>query len=219
MPASASACCSVSAPATVIGAIAPARQNGVMIGDLPGPGEIDDALRHRNVELARRVGVDDGVAMGAGPELVLRQAARQPDHLEAVLDLRRAAREDEGKLVGQRQLRAVDGIVAKAVVDILRLDAGAKHVQHVEMLHQPQQILEIGQRARPPAAFEIGDVRRAGIRPGRSSTPSSSVRSRRPVAGSRMDRLRRRGECRRHDVAADAHHVGVRVDQRAGLAK
>nr|WP_245491198.1 trimethylamine methyltransferase family protein [Mesorhizobium sp. M2A.F.Ca.ET.037.01.1.1] len=34
-PASASACCKVSAPATVIGAIAPARQKGVMIRTWP----------------------------------------------------------------------------------------------------------------------------------------------------------------------------------------
>ena len=35
MPARASACCSVSAPATVIGAMAPARQKGVMINTCP----------------------------------------------------------------------------------------------------------------------------------------------------------------------------------------
>jgi hypothetical protein len=34
----------------VIGAIAPARHDDQ---DLPGASEVDDALRHRNVELAR----------------------------------------------------------------------------------------------------------------------------------------------------------------------
>src|SRR6266446_7413684 len=40
-------------------------------GNLAPSGEVDDALGHGNIELAWRVRVDDGVAMGTGPELSL----------------------------------------------------------------------------------------------------------------------------------------------------
>ena len=115
MPASASACCSVSAPATVTGAIAPDSVNGVMTETCPARAKSMMPCAHRDIELARRIGVDHGVAVDAVPETPFGQPARKPDHLEPVAHLRRAAREDEERLVGERQLRSGDGVVAQAV--------------------------------------------------------------------------------------------------------
>ena len=186
--------------------------------DLAGFGEVDDALRHRNVELARRVGVDDGVAVGTSAELILGQGACQADHLEAVVDLRRAAREDEGELVGERQLRPVDGVMAEAVVDVLRLDAGTKHMQHVEMLNELGQLLVSGEGARPPAAFEIGDVGRAGAGEERHRAQFEHEVTG-TVAGLRPDRFWRRRQRGRDNVTADAYHLAVLVDQRTRPGK
>jgi hypothetical protein len=108
--------------------------------------------------------------------------------------------------------------MAEAVVDVLRLDARSQHMQHVEMLHQPDEILESGKSSRPPAVLQIGDVRRPG-----SCQERHRAEFERQVAGTvtgmDADRFRRRGQRRRDDVAADAHHLAVLVDQSAGTSK
>lgn len=131
---------------------------------LAGPREVDDALRHRNVEHARRIGVDDGVAVNVRQEVVVGKTARQTHHLETVFNLRRAAREDKGQLVGKRQLRAVDRIVAEPVLDVLGLDERAHHMQGVEALDDADEVLEIGEVAGAAAPVEIRDVGRARAR-------------------------------------------------------
>ena len=77
--------------------------------ELAGAGEIDDAERHRDVELQRRVGVDDGVgsrASRANSSSLRPRAMRNIAKQSATW--RRAAREDERHLVGQRELRVRD---------------------------------------------------------------------------------------------------------------
>lgn len=69
---------------------------------LPRAGEVDDALGHRLVDLARRVGVDDRAAPGGAGEFRLGKAERQADHREAVGDLAAPAGTDEHRLVGER---------------------------------------------------------------------------------------------------------------------
>ena len=59
MPAIASACCCASAPASVTGDMAPASVKGVITLHLAMLGQGDQPFGHRNVELQRRVGVDD----------------------------------------------------------------------------------------------------------------------------------------------------------------
>ena len=67
--------------------------------ELPGAGEIDDPLRHRDVELQRRGRVDDRVAAGRRRERLVAQPACDAEHREAIGHLRAAAAEDERHLV------------------------------------------------------------------------------------------------------------------------
>ena len=82
MPASASAFCWASAPASVIGAIAPASVNGVTTIGWLCCGELDHALRHRDVEAQRRVGVDDRDDRRLAVERGLVDAAGDAHHLQ-----------------------------------------------------------------------------------------------------------------------------------------
>jgi hypothetical protein len=202
-----SAWLSVIAPATVIGAMAPISVKGVTIDKLPGAREVDQPLRHRHVERAGAVGVDDRVGMDAPlRELLLRQAARDPQHLEIVERLRRAAREEERKLVGQRHLARGGEVVAQMGGDVLRLDRGRHHLEDVEMVREAGVIAEILARAGAAAAFEIGRVRRAraGLE-GERAKLQHHVAMRR--AGAAMDRFRR-GRQRRLD------HLAPEIDHR-----
>ena len=79
-----------------------------MIRSCPRGGEIDDSVRHRNVELQRRVGVDDGVGVGPRAEFLVRYPVGKTDELEVVRDLPVAAGEDERNLVAEHQLGAGD---------------------------------------------------------------------------------------------------------------
>ena len=105
--------------------------------------------------------------------------------------------------------------MAQAVVDVLRLDIGPLHVQHVEALHDAREFLEGGERARAPATVEIADVRRAA-----AGEEAQRTGLQREVAGAVArpgdDRLRSGCKRRRHDVAADANHAVVFVDAGAG---
>ena len=73
-----------------------------MIVGWPASGEIDDALGHRDVQLQRRVGVDDRVGVGPLSELLRAQPVRDLQQREVVGDLLAAAGEDERYLVGQQ---------------------------------------------------------------------------------------------------------------------
>ena len=125
-------------------------------------GEIDQPLCHRNVDLARRVGVDDGVAMALCRKFVIAQATEVTQDLEALDHLRRAAAEDEGQLVGHCELRIHGEVMPHIHRHILRLDQRRHHLQHIEMLGQLDQLLKIPPGAGTAPAFQVGGVRRAG---------------------------------------------------------
>jgi hypothetical protein len=101
MPASASAFCSTSAPATVTGAMAPASVKGVMqtiwlradISMMPSS--------MGGIELQRRVGVDDREERRLAFQLLVRDAARDAGDLDSVLDALCAQRIGMERLVGQ----------------------------------------------------------------------------------------------------------------------
>src|SRR6266478_3136650 len=122
--------------------------------------EINDAVGHRYVELQRRVRIDDGVGVRTRAELFGRNAVREADELEVVGDLLAAAREYEGNLVAEHELRARDLEMTDVDGNVLRLGGPAEHVDHLEVLTQLDQIAEILERAGAPSAGRIHDVRR-----------------------------------------------------------
>ena len=125
-------------------------------------GEVDQPLCHGNIQRPGRVGIDDGVAVRTGAKVIVADPAKIPDHLETVHDLRRAAGEDEWKLVGQRHLRVGREVVAQVVVHVLRLDLRRDHLQHVEVLGQLEVLNIVAGRACAPAPLQIGGVGRTG---------------------------------------------------------
>src|SRR5580658_3842544 len=122
VPASASAWASVRAPATVTGAIT---GQGERRDDeyLSGRGELEDAVTHRDVELQRRVGVDDGGYVRTRTKFLRGEPVSDPDELEIVGDLRRAARVDLGNLVGEHQHRTRGFQMPELHRHVLRFDA------------------------------------------------------------------------------------------------
>jgi hypothetical protein len=91
----------------VIGAIAPISVKGVTIESCPWRAKVDQPLRHRDIERARAVGVDDRVAMRLARKAASLRPRKSCIISKAVHDLRRAARKDEGEFVGQGQLASV----------------------------------------------------------------------------------------------------------------
>ena len=180
-------------------------------GQLAALCKVDQALCHRDIELARRIGVDDRVADRGGQEFVLRQSAKVPDHRQAILDLRRAAGKDGGYFVGQEKLRLGHGVVAQMKRHILRLDDRAQHVQHIEVLRQPYQVLEILQRGRTPPPDKIRRMRRAGTgENGQRAQFQGKVTMR--GARSHGYLLRCCGNRVRHHIAPNMHHLRIVVD-------
>ena len=73
--------------------------------------------------------------------------------------------------------------VANAVVEVDRFDRVAgQEVDGVQRLGEPQQVLVVGPVADPPAAVEVGDVRRAADRPERHPV-ATELRRRGPGSG------------------------------------
>ena len=177
--------------------------------------EIDDALRHGAVEHARRVAVDDRVAVGAAAEGVLGEAARQPDEGEAVLDLLGAASHHDRHLVREGELRPHHGVVAQVDGHVLRLRVIAEHVQHVEMLAELDQLEEVRERARAAAAIEVAHV-------GTARAADEDERARREfdgaarIAAEPREGRRTAPERGGDDLAADSHDLRALIDQRAG---
>ncbi len=185
---------------------------------LPGAGEVDQALQHRHIERARRVGVDDRVAVRIGRELGIAQPAKVADHLESVLHLRRAACVDEGDFVGMAKLSFEREIVPDMGGDVLGFDQRGDHVEHVEMLGQLDQIAEVFVRAGTAALDAIRGVRTAcaGLEGERTKLQRQFA-----VASAAHDRdgLGRGGERGPDHVAADADHLGVFVDDGPAFAE
>ena len=102
--------------------------------------------------------------MALGPELGIAQTAEIMQDFKTLHHLRCAAAENEGQLVGHRELRIHGEIVPHIHRHILRLDQGRHHLQHVEMLGELHQLLKILSGAGAAPALQVGGVRRAGAR-------------------------------------------------------
>ena len=128
---------------------------------LAGGREIDDAVRHGNVELQRRIRIDDGVRERPRAKFFGRDAVRQANELEIVGDLAVAARKNKGNLVAQHQLRACHLQMADIDRNILRLGRAAEHVNHLEALTQLDQVAEVLECSRAPPARRVHDIGRS----------------------------------------------------------
>src|SRR3546814_8779895 len=92
-------------------------------------------------------------------------AAGDPHHLDAVLDALAPQRVGVQRLVGHGQDVAQRLQVADRGVDVDRLDrVAAEHVDGVELVAEPDQVLEVPAVADAPAAGEVGDVDRKSTR-------------------------------------------------------
>ena len=181
-------------------------------------GEINQPLCHRDVDLARRVGVDDGVAVAFGFEFGIAQPAKIAQHFEAFHHLRRAAAENERQLVGLGQLRFHGEIVPDIHRHILRLCQRRHHLKHIEMLRQLDQLAEICGRPRAASAFKIGGMRRAGTR-----LEDKGARLQQHVAvaagGAAQDGSRRAVQRGFDHLAADPDHFRSFVAPRPAFAE
>jgi hypothetical protein len=115
-------------------------------------------------------------------ELVLAQAARQPDHLEPVPADRRAARPGEHRLGGQRQVVQTDPQVALVERKVLCLHTRAGYVNRIKTLAQAHEVLRRRARTGLLAAIKIGKTGRAAHR---------HEIQRRPAKVDRVVRIRR----------------------------
>ena len=141
-------------------------------------------------------------------------AVADPEHLEAVRHLAAAARVEVRRLVRQGQVGEARLEVAELDRHVLRLDARARQVDHVEVLRQPDEVAEVGQVARALAAVEVADGGRAADRHGGEvAAAESDVPLRR--AAEDLHRLRRRGERLLDEPGLEPDHLRLLVDARA----
>ena len=129
---------------------------------LPMACKIYQPLRHRNVDLAARVGVDDLVAVTFRHECFVVEASKITDHLETFAHLRGAAAEDVRKPVGFDKLRLHGEVLAQFGRHILRFDQGRYHLQNVEMLRHLYQFVKISCRSRAASPLKIRGMGCAG---------------------------------------------------------
>ena len=178
---------------------------------LPMAGEIDQPLRHRDVDLARRIGVDDGVAVAFRHEAIIVEAAKIAHHLETFTHLRGAAAEDVRQLVGFQKLRFHGEVVAQIGWNILRFDQGRHHLQHVKMLRHFHKLAKIAGRSRATSPFQVGGMGRAGAR---LEHEAPRLEKHIPVgaAAAAQDRAWRGFQRRCHHLASDPDHLAGVVD-------
>ena len=113
--------------------------------ELPRSCEVDQPGAHRDVELSRRVAVDHRVAAGRRREGLLVDAVSDAEQLEPVGDLPTAARIEVRHLVGERQVRHTRFEMTELQGHVLRFDARSRHVDHVEVLRQLDEVAEVGE--------------------------------------------------------------------------
>ncbi len=182
-PTSASAFCWLSAPASVIGAIAPASVNGVthtiwlrrdisMIPWLIGTSSVSGELVLMIVKMLGSRSICSSVT-----------PAGDPHHLDRVDVALPAERVDVDRLVGERE-EVVGGLeVADRAVDVDRLDrVTGRQVDRVQGLREAEQVPEVVSIAGPAATVEVGDVRCAAHRTERQEVTARS-RGRVPGCG------------------------------------
>ena len=127
--------------------------------DVPGAGHVDDAERHRDIELTRRVSIDARPDDRLLNELVEPEPVTDPEHLEDVLNPLPSAGEREGGLVGEDKLRASDVQVPDVDRNVLGFDEWRVRRKDVEALEQLHERLVIGERAGPATVIKIGNER------------------------------------------------------------
>ena len=159
MPASASAFCWASAPASVTGAIAPASVNGVIT-----TGWLRDAISMMpcNIGVSRRSGELELMTVkidGSRSRVASSTPAGDAHHLDAVDVLLAAEAVAVDVLVGERQHVERGVEVTNRGVHVDRLDRVAgRRSGRVEHLAEPEQIVEVVAVAGPAHAVEIADV-------------------------------------------------------------
>ncbi len=169
-------------------------------------GEVDDAQRHRHVEQAWRVGVDRREHSRLGGELLVTVDAESDLHeVEAVANTSAPAGVDEGCLVTEGHRRPVRVQMSHVDRDVSRLDGRHRRAHDVEALGEPDEVLEIRERAHPPPTLEVRHERWPGRREEhRTASPDVQV----ALAVRRVDRELRR--CRRqhrgHHLRIEPHH-------------
>ena len=173
---------------------------------LPLVRKINDPLRHRDVQLPGRVGVDHGIGPDPRVPIRFRQIQPQPDHRQTLRNLPPAPRIDEHRLVGPGDLRPHHRIMPQAGWHILRLDRWAQNMDHVETLLQRQRFFIVAQRPRPAPARKVGGIGAARPRP-EQQLPRRIIaltpRIRRPHPPATWGGRQGRAD----DVAADEHHI------------
>ena len=174
--------------------------------DLPGGGEVDQALAHRDVENERRVGVDDGIRVRPRLERGFVEVVAQAQDLERVRDLARPAGIDEGRLVGIQHLDPHHPQVAQVGRDVLGLHRGPGHVDHVERLGEADEVSEVLEGARALAAGGVHGVGRTAD--GDELGVAAADRERAVAAG--------QGELRRRRGNRRLHHLPPEPDLPAG---
>ena len=179
--------------------------------------EIDDAVGHRDVELQRRIGVDDGVGVRARTEFLRRNAVREANEFEIVGHLAVAAGKYERNLVAEHQLRPRHLQMADMHRYVLRFGRAAEHVNDFEALAQLDEIAKILERAGAPAARRVHDVGRSrGGRECDATVRQGDMALR--VDGMQRHIARCARERARHQIAAEAHDLRRLVDLGAGVA-
>ena len=193
-----------------------------MHDDLVAGRELDDPLEHRRVEAQRRARVDDREDRRLAVERRVVDAAGDADHLEA----RRCCAGGRGCRQWIGLSISVSGVVDRVAGGgptcggrPARPGSRDRKWTALSDLGQPQQVLVVGPVADPPAAVEVGDVRRAADGPERHPVAAELDVVRR-VPGVERER-RRRGPDQLGDhlrVEPDALRAGLDVGagRRAG---
>src|SRR5262249_37194491 len=115
-------------------------------GQLTRFSKIHDAFRHRDIELTRRVGVDNRVGVNALPELALLKSVSDPNHLQAVADLTVTAKETRGHLARRSELRESPLEVPVLNGYVLGFYERAQKVNDIEALGELDEVHERGER-------------------------------------------------------------------------
>ena len=181
--------------------------------------ELHDPLEHRGVEAQRGARVDDREDRRFGVERRGVDAPGDPDHLQAVDVALATQAVAVDRLVhqGQRVERRVQ--VPDAVMEVDRLDRIARQeMDRGQGLGETQQVLVVGPVADPPAAVEVGHVRRAADGPERDPVATEfDVVSR--VAGMEGEPRRRRPDALGDHVGVEPDPLRARLDRGTGRPK
>ena len=151
-------------------------------------------------------------------KFVLVEPVADPEHLEAVAYLTAPPGVEVRRLVGQRQVGKVGLQVAELHGHVLRLDARAGDVHHVEMLRQADEVAEVREVARALAAVEIADGRRAADRD-RGEMAAAERDGPLGRTADQLERARRQGDGLLDELRCEPHQHRLLVDLGPGAAE